>query len=107
MFLLRFLRVGKEYAIVLFNLDLATHCRLNTMTQSLMLPEHDSFSRKKSIILQCSFTAHKMPRQLHSHASLGLVYFKMLLFLFSVGNGDIRKEELVAPNILLLMQKMY
>lgn len=105
MFLLRFLRIGKEYAIVLFNLDLATHCRLNTMTQSLMLPEHDSFSRKKSIILQYSFTAHKMPQQLHSHASLGLAYLKM--FLFSVGNGDIRKEKLVAPNILLLTQKMY
>lgn len=39
---------------VLSNLDLVTHCRLNTTAQSLMLPEHDSFSRKKSIILQYS-----------------------------------------------------
>lgn len=106
-FLLSFLGVGKEYAIVLFNLDLVTRCRLNTMTQSLMLPEHDSFSHKKSIILQYSLAAHKMPQQLHSHASLGLIYFKMLLFLCSVRNGDIRKEELVEPNTSLLTEKKY
>lgn len=75
------------------------------MAQSLMLPEHDSFSHKKSIIVQYSLAAHKMPRQLHSHALLGLIYFKMLLFLCSLGNGDIRKEELVALNILLLLQE--
>lgn len=62
-----------------------------------MLPEHDSFSHKKSIILQYSLITHKMPQQLHSHALLGLAYFKKLLFLYSVGNGGIRKEELVAP----------
>lgn len=61
-----------------------------------MLPEHDSFSHKKSIILQYSLTAHKMPQQLHSHALLGLTYSKKLLFLYSVGNGGIREEKWVA-----------
>lgn len=67
-----------------------------------MLPEHDSFSHKKSIILQYSLAAHKMPLQLHSHALLGLAYFKKLLFLCSVGNEGSRKEELV-----VLTQKIY
>lgn len=74
-----------------------------------MLPEHDSFSHKKSIILQYSLAAHKVPQQLHSHALLGLKYFKKLLFLCFVENGGIRKEELVAPvlcvnteNVLIL-----
>lgn len=46
-FLLSFRRFGKEYAIVLFNLDLKKHSGLSTVNQSLMLPEHDRFSHKK------------------------------------------------------------